>query len=99
MQIAFGRKAAIKDMESPATASVTLVLRPGQQLTPDQISGIRAMVAASDPSMANGRHAAELGISPAEQAFGAVTFGGETNFYAGYREWRRLMERAAAKAI
>jgi flagellar M-ring protein FliF len=47
VQIAFGRKAAIKDMESPATASVTLVLRPGQQLTPDQISGIRAMVAAS----------------------------------------------------
>lgn len=47
VQIAFGKKAAIKDMESPATASVTLVLRPGQQLTPDQISGIRAMVAAS----------------------------------------------------
>jgi benzoate/toluate 1,2-dioxygenase alpha subunit/2,4,5-trichlorophenoxyacetic acid oxygenase 1 len=49
--------------------------------------------------MENGRHAAELGVSPAESAFGSVSFGGETNFYAGYREWRRLMERAAAKAI
>jgi hypothetical protein len=29
---------------------------------------------------------------------GTVAFGDETNFYAGYREWRRLMERAA-KAI
>ena len=50
------------------------------------------------PGMENGRHTAELGISPAEKALGTVTFGDETNFYAGYREWRRLMERAA-KAI
>jgi benzoate/toluate 1,2-dioxygenase alpha subunit/2,4,5-trichlorophenoxyacetic acid oxygenase 1 len=54
---------------------------------------------AAGPGMANGRHAAEFGISPAEQAFGSVAFGDETNFYAGYREWRRLMERAAANAI
>jgi benzoate/toluate 1,2-dioxygenase alpha subunit/2,4,5-trichlorophenoxyacetic acid oxygenase 1 len=47
----------------------------------------------------NGRHAAELGVSPAEKAFGTVAFGDETNFYAGYREWRRLMERAASKAM
>ena len=33
----------------------------------------------------NGRHAAELGISPASKALGAANFGDETNFYAGYR--------------
>jgi hypothetical protein len=54
---------------------------------------------AAGPGMANGRRAAELGVATAESAFGSVSFGGETNFYAGYREWRRLMERAAAKAI
>jgi phenylpropionate dioxygenase-like ring-hydroxylating dioxygenase large terminal subunit len=54
---------------------------------------------AAGPGIENGRHAAELGISPAEKAFGTVAFGDETNFYAGYREWRRLMERAASKAI
>jgi phenylpropionate dioxygenase-like ring-hydroxylating dioxygenase large terminal subunit len=55
---------------------------------------------AAGPGVENGRHTAELGISPVEKALGTVTFGGdETNFYAGYREWRRLMERAAAKAL
>jgi phenylpropionate dioxygenase-like ring-hydroxylating dioxygenase large terminal subunit len=54
---------------------------------------------AAGPGVENGRHTAELGISPAQQAFGTGGFGDETNFYAGYREWRRLMERAAAKAI
>jgi hypothetical protein len=54
---------------------------------------------AAGPGMENGRHTAELGISPAEKALGTVTFGDETNFYAGYREWRRLIECAAAKAI
>ena len=54
---------------------------------------------AAGSGMENGRHTAELGISPAEKALGTVTFGDETNFYAGYREWRRLIECAAAKAI
>ncbi len=54
---------------------------------------------AAGPGMENGRYSGELGVSPAESAFGSVSFGDETNFYAGYREWRRLMERAAAKAI
>jgi phenylpropionate dioxygenase-like ring-hydroxylating dioxygenase large terminal subunit len=54
---------------------------------------------AAGPGTNNGRYSAELGVSPAESAVGSVSFGGETNFYAGYREWRRLMERAAAKAI
>ena len=39
-------------------------------------------------------HADELGITPAEFSFGALAFGGETNFHAGYREWQRLLQRA-----
>jgi benzoate/toluate 1,2-dioxygenase alpha subunit/2,4,5-trichlorophenoxyacetic acid oxygenase 1 len=54
---------------------------------------------AAGPGAGASRYSTELGVSPAESAFGAVSFGGETNFYAGYREWRRLMERAASKAI
>ena len=38
-----------------------------------------------------GKHAEELGISPAEYAFGTLGFGGETNFHSGYREWHRLL--------
>lgn len=44
------------------------------------------------------RHAGELGIRPAEWSFGPPTFGGETNFHPGYREWQRLLKRAAAEA-
>ena len=47
VHIAFGKRSPIKDMESAATASVTLVLRPGQLLTPEQVNGVRALVAAS----------------------------------------------------
>lgn len=47
VQIAFGKKTAIATMETPATASVTIVPNPGQKLTPDQVSGIRALVASS----------------------------------------------------
>ena len=43
-------------------------------------------------------HAGELGISPAEYAFGKPGFGGETNFHSGYREWRRLLDRATKGA-
>ena len=43
-------------------------------------------------------HAAELGVTPHEWSFGTTGFGGETNFHPGYREWKRLLERAAAKA-
>lgn len=39
------------------------------------------------------RHADELGIAPVESRFGGLDFGDETNFHAGYREWRRLMAR------
>jgi benzoate/toluate 1,2-dioxygenase alpha subunit/2,4,5-trichlorophenoxyacetic acid oxygenase 1 len=45
------------------------------------------------------RHAEELGVSPSEFSYGAVTFGGETNFYSGYREWKRLLERAASRIV
>ena len=53
--ITFGKKSAIKDLEEAPTASVALVPRPGQQITPEQVNGIRAMVAATvghdmDPS-------------------------------------------------
>jgi len=47
VQIAFGKSSAIKEMDSPPTASVTLVTRPGQQITPEQVRGIRALIAAS----------------------------------------------------
>ena len=46
---------------------------------------------AGQPETAGSRHAGELGIAPADWSFGNPGFGGETNFYAGYREWRRLM--------
>ena len=47
--------------------------------------------------IAQGPHAAELGIEPDEYAFGAPGFGGETNFHAGYREWYRILSEAASK--
>lgn len=43
-------------------------------------------------------HARELGVTPTEWSFGPTTFGGETNFHPGYREWRRLLQRAAEQA-
>jgi phenylpropionate dioxygenase-like ring-hydroxylating dioxygenase large terminal subunit len=47
------------------------------------------------PSAAIGsEHAGELDVHPSEASFGTLGFGGETNFHAGYREWRRLMSRA-----
>jgi benzoate/toluate 1,2-dioxygenase alpha subunit/2,4,5-trichlorophenoxyacetic acid oxygenase 1 len=47
----------------------------------------------------NSPHASELGVVPREWSYGSVAFGGETNFHPGYREWKRLLERAAAKAL
>jgi phenylpropionate dioxygenase-like ring-hydroxylating dioxygenase large terminal subunit len=44
-----------------------------------------------DPTLL-GKHGSELDIAPAEYAFGNLGFGGEVNFHAGYREWRRLLE-------
>ena len=41
-------------------------------------------------------HAAELGIAPVESSFGKLSFGGETNFHTGYREWLRLLQRGQA---
>ena len=34
----------------------------------------------------------ELGIAPVESSFGSLGFGGETNFHAGYREWKRRLD-------
>lgn len=54
---------------------------------------------AAEPGVGPSLHADELGIRPPEWSFGAVTFGGETNFHPGYREWRRLLQRAAGAAV
>jgi phenylpropionate dioxygenase-like ring-hydroxylating dioxygenase large terminal subunit len=46
-------------------------------------------------------YAAELNISPVDsaigmgKAFGDEAFGGETNFFPGYREWKRLLLRGS----
>lgn len=50
------------------------------------------------PQMQGGRYAEELGITPVEASFGKPAFGGETNFHAGYREWRRLLDRATTES-
>ncbi len=52
---------------------------------------------AGAPDGGASRHAEELGITPDASSFGQTAFGGETNFYAGYREWRRLMDRGGAR--
>jgi benzoate/toluate 1,2-dioxygenase alpha subunit/2,4,5-trichlorophenoxyacetic acid oxygenase 1 len=38
---------------------------------------------------------AGLGVAPAGAAYGSLSFGDETCFHAGYREWRRLLSRGA----
>ncbi len=58
---------------------------------------LRGLGAAS--AMTGSPHAAELGFTPKEYSFGTTAFGGETNFHPGYREWKRLIERAAAKSL
>ena len=52
---------------------------------------------AAQPGTGPSMHAGELGVHPPEWSFGAPGFGGETNFHPGYREWRRLLQRAAGK--
>lgn len=44
-------------------------------------------------------HTRELGVTPSEWSFGPPSFGGETNFHPGYREWRRLLQRAAGEKV
>lgn len=39
------------------------------------------------------RYAEELGMADSHRAFGPLSFGGETCFHAGYREWQRLLQR------
>jgi benzoate/toluate 1,2-dioxygenase alpha subunit/2,4,5-trichlorophenoxyacetic acid oxygenase 1 len=55
--------------------------------------------AEAGPGVGDSPHAAELGISAEEWSFGTVAFGTETNFYAGYREWRRLLQLAAQRGL
>ncbi len=47
VSIAFGKSSALREMDSPPTASVTLMTRPGQQVTAEQVRGIKALIAAS----------------------------------------------------
>ncbi|NVB77776.1 MAG: flagellar M-ring protein FliF [Kofleriaceae bacterium] len=51
VHLALGKRSVFKDREEGATASVALHLYPGQQLTPDQVRGIRSLVAASVEGM------------------------------------------------
>jgi benzoate/toluate 1,2-dioxygenase alpha subunit/2,4,5-trichlorophenoxyacetic acid oxygenase 1 len=39
-------------------------------------------------------HAGELGVAPLHATHGSVALGDETCLHTGYREWRRLMQRA-----
>jgi benzoate/toluate 1,2-dioxygenase alpha subunit/2,4,5-trichlorophenoxyacetic acid oxygenase 1 len=43
-------------------------------------------------------YARQLDVHPREWSFGPTSFGGETNFHPGYREWRRLLQRAAGES-
>lgn len=47
VMIAFGKRALVKDQDTPASASVALHLHAGQTLSAEQVRGIRQMVAAS----------------------------------------------------
>jgi flagellar M-ring protein FliF len=47
VNLAFGRRSVFKDQETPPTASIALRLRAGQSLTPDEVKGIRQLVASS----------------------------------------------------
>jgi len=49
--IAFGKHSLTRDQEQPASASVALHLHAGQQLSADQVRGVRQLVAASIEGM------------------------------------------------
>ena len=58
--------------------------------TQGYLRGLGAPLVARDP------FADELQISPESWAHGPITFGDETCFHAGYREWKRLLARSNA---
>ncbi|HEY4055506.1 MAG TPA: flagellar basal-body MS-ring/collar protein FliF [Kofleriaceae bacterium] len=51
VHLAMGKRSVFREQEEAATASVALQMFPGQQLTPEQVRGIRQMVAASVEGM------------------------------------------------
>ena len=51
VNLAFGRRSVFKEQETPPTASIALRLRAGQSLTPDEVKGIRQLVASSIDGM------------------------------------------------
>lgn len=52
---------------------------------------------AAAPGTGPSPHTTELDVQPPEWSFGPLAFGGETNFHPGYREWQRLLRRAAGE--
>lgn len=55
VHIALGRRAVIRDTEVPASASVALRVRPGVRLTPEQVRGVKQLVASSVVGLAADR--------------------------------------------
>jgi phenylpropionate dioxygenase-like ring-hydroxylating dioxygenase large terminal subunit len=55
--------------------------------TQGYVRGLGSPIVPQDP------YSAELEISPSSWAYGPITFGDETCFHSGYREWRRLLQR------
>jgi flagellar M-ring protein FliF len=51
VHIAFGKRSPFKDQSEPPTASVVLRLHPGQILLPEQVRGVRGLVAGSIEGM------------------------------------------------
>ena len=51
VNLAFGRRSVFKEQETPPTASIALRLRAGQTLVPDEVNGIRQLVASSIDGM------------------------------------------------
>jgi flagellar M-ring protein FliF len=47
VKVAFGKRTMLKDMAEPATASAIIRMHAGQTLSPDQVRGIRQMIAGS----------------------------------------------------
>lgn len=59
--------------------------------TAGYLRGLGAPLHADDP------YARELGLAPEGWAYGPVSFGDETCFHGGYREWLRLIEAGLAR--
>ena len=59
--------------------------------TQGYVRGLGSPIVSSDP------FADELQLSPESWAYGPISFGDETCFHSGYREWKRLIKRGLAR--